>query len=81
MSLVKDKIHIILDETPAEEQENVELLLPLIFQDDVEGYDLGALVDKAMEVYKLNPRCGVQVDYWANSFGSYFICDNLFSHR
>ena len=81
ISLVKDKITILIDDTSEEEQHDLSMMLPLVFQDDVEGYDLGALVDKAMEAYNLKSRFGVQVDYWANTFNAFFICDNLFSHR
>jgi len=47
----------------------------------VEGYDLGALIDLALDVYDLDPQFGVQIDYWSNSMQTYLICDNLFSHR
>ena len=47
----------------------------------MEGYDLGALIDLALDVYDLDSQFGIQVDYWSNSLQSYLICDNLFSHR
>ena len=62
-------------------QVKIELELPLVYQDGVEGYDLGALIDLAMDVYDLDAQYGVQVDYWSNSLQTYLICDNLFSHR
>ena len=54
ISLVKDKITIMIDGATESEQHDLSMMLPLVFQDDVEGYDLGALVDKAMEAYSLN---------------------------
>ena len=47
-------------------QRNIELELPLIYEIDEEGYDLCALVGKAMEAYHLEPEYGLQVDYWSN---------------
>ena len=63
------------------DQMPIEAELPLICVDNIEGYDLGALIDLALEVYDLDSQFGIQVDYWSNSLQSYLICDNLFSHR
>lgn len=38
-----------------QDQHIIEHDLPVIFQDGVEGYDLGALVDITMEWYDLDP--------------------------
>lgn len=81
ISLVKDLIKIIVDGQELNDQVDLTVQLPLIFEDEHEGYNLETLVDKAMEFYNLDHRCGVQVDYWANSFGTFYHCDNLFSHR
>ena len=48
-------------------QRNIELELPLISGCDGEGYDLRALVCKAVEAYHLETASGLQVDYWSNS--------------
>jgi len=59
----------------------IEHELPLVHKDGIEGYDLGALIEIAMDVYDLDEQYGVQVDYWSNSMQTYLICDNLFSNR
>ena len=49
-------------------QLHIEHELPLITEDDgSEGYDIRALVYKAIEAYNLDPECGIQVDYWSNA--------------
>jgi hypothetical protein len=63
------------------EQVKIEQELALIYQDGLEGYDLGSLIELTMDVYDLDDQYGVQVDYWSNSVQTYLICDNLFSHR
>ena len=55
----KDRVRIIVNGAAQDQQLDLSMMLPLIFQDDTEGYDLGALIDKAMEAYQLKSRFGV----------------------
>lgn len=82
MSLVKHEVKVWIDGTPEEDQMEITLALPVICQDDVEGFDLSLIVERAMEVYKL-PKSGVQVEYLAKSIGGgmWYFCDNLFSDK
>ena len=57
----------------------IEAELPLISQDNVEGYDLRTLVNKAIVTYNLKTEFGIQVDYWSNSMQMYVVCEDLFS--
>ena len=59
----------------------IELELPLITQDDgTTGYDICALVKKAVQAYDLDPDCGIQVDYWSNSLQMYVLAEDLFTN-
>jgi len=80
-SVKKTNIQVLVADMEMSDQVKIELELPLICKDNVEGYDLGALIDLALEVYDLDSQFGVQIDYWSNSMQTYLICDNLFSHR
>lgn len=77
----KLNIQVLIADMEINEQVKIEHELKPILSDGLEGYDLGALIDIAMEVYDLDPQFGVQVDYWSNSMQTYLICDNLFVHR
>jgi hypothetical protein len=80
-SVKKTNITVLVADMEMNDQVKIEHPLPLIVKDNVEGYDLGALIDLALDVYDLDPQFGVQIDYWSNSMQTYLICDNLFSHR
>jgi len=41
------------------DQVKIEQELPLIVQDGLEGFDLGSLIDIALDVYDLDPQYGV----------------------
>ena len=58
MSLVKHQVRVQIDGTPEEDQIYISLALPMICQDEVEGFDLSLIVGRAMELYKL-PISGV----------------------
>ena len=46
--------------------EEYSCALPLTRKENIEGYDLGELVEKALKNYDLNPEF-VEVDYYSNS--------------
>ena len=35
-------------------------------RNNVVGYDLARLVGITMDAYRLDPKCGIQVDYWSS---------------
>lgn len=80
-TLKKTNITVVVADMGFDDQVKIEHELPLIYQDGHEGYDLGALIDIAMDVYDLDEQYGVQVDYWSHSMQTYLICDNIFSVR
>ena len=63
-----------------QKQPRISLELPLISLNDEEGYNLRALVHKALNKYNLDYKCGLQVDYWSNSMQTYILCDDIFEH-
>lgn len=80
-TIKKTNITVYVADMDVDEQVKIEQELPLIYQDGLEGYDLGSLIDLAMDVYDLDEQYGVQVDYWSHAMQTYLICDNLFSVR
>lgn len=58
-SLKKTNITVVIADMDINDQVKVEQDLPLIVQDGLEGYDLGSLIDIAMDVYDLDPQYGV----------------------
>lgn len=54
-SFNKTNITVLVADMEINDQVKIELELPLICKGNVEGYDLGALVELAMEVYDLDP--------------------------
>lgn len=77
----KTNITVVIADMDLQDQVKIEQELQLIYQDGIEGYDLGSLIDIAMDVYDLDQEYGVQVDYWSNSLQTYLMCDNLFTYR
>ena len=67
------EIRILVANTPIEDQIEVSLSLPLITKGETVGYDLIALAHKAMQAYSLDPRLGVTVDCWQNTYSSFLI--------
>ena len=59
----KVKINVTVANLDANSQFKIEPEFPLITVDGVEGYDLHALIEIAMEVYELSPQF-VTVEYW-----------------
>ena len=75
----KLSIQILVADTADENQLNIGLELPAIMADyGQEGYNLAPLVNTAMEVYELDTKYDISVDYWSNSLQMFIICDNLF---
>ena len=70
-----DKITICVANATQEGQTDLSLMLPIISQDEKEGYDISYLVSYAMVVYHLDPSFGVQVEYWSSSYGSFIKLD------
>ena len=85
LSVERKTISILLDNIDLKnqlekKQTQISLELPLISLHDEEGYNLRALVYKALKIYDLDFKCGLQVDYWSNSMQIYVLCDDIFNH-
>ena len=85
LSVERKTISILLDNIDLKnqlekKQTQISLELPLISLHDEEGYNLRALVYKALKIHDLDFKCGLQVDYWSNSMQIYVLCDDIFNH-
>ena len=78
----KLNISILIADTEDKNQLNMDIELPAIIADyGSEGYNLNLLVNTALEVYELDTKYDVSVDYWSNTLQMFVICDNLFSGK
>ena len=74
-----DEITILNADRAPEDQIDLSFKLPAIVEEGTEYYDLLALVCATMKAYKLDPMCGVFVEYYSSSMGSYMQADYLFN--
>ena len=60
------RITVLIANTDPEDSLKLEYEIPCIVKDSVVGYDLALLVRSTMDAYHLDPKFGIQVDYWSS---------------
>ena len=60
------RITVLIANTNPEDSLKIEHELPCIVRNNVVGYDLATLVGVTMDAYHLDPKFGIQVDYWSS---------------
>ena len=66
LSQRSSRITVLIANTDPEDSLKIEHEIPCIVKNNVVGYDLAMLVSITMDAYRLDPKCGIQVDYWSS---------------